>query len=275
MAFMSDALFTIKERVYVVTGATGALAGAVTRQLLGAGAHVVLIGRSQEKLDAAVAKLPKDGGKALGLPCDVTDAEGAAQVRDQVLSELGRIDGLVNGAGGNMPGAVIKPEESVFDLKLEDYDGVMKLNLHGTLIPSLAFGEHFARQGHGAIVNFSSASSTHALTRVLGYSNAKAAVDNLTRWMATEFAHKYGDKLRVNAVCPGFFVGEQNRRLLLNEDGSLTARGQQIVNQTPMQRFGEAEEVSGAVHFLLSDAARFITGQVINIDGCFGIYSGV
>lgn len=272
---MSENLFDISGKVIVVTGATGALAGAAAQHLVGAGAKVALLSRSQGKLDACVAATKDLPGEAIAVACDVTDKAGLEAAAKTIVDKFGRIDALVNGAGGNMPGATISPDKTVFDLDLADYDQVMNLNLKGTLLPSLVFGKIFAEQKRGIIVNFSSASSAQALTRVLGYGNAKAAVDNLTRWMATDFAQKFGDSIRVNAVCPGFFVGDQNRKLLLNEDGTPTARGQQIVSKTPMGRFGDAPEVCGAIHFLLSDAANFITGQVIHIDGGFGIYTGV
>ncbi len=269
--------FDLSGRVIVVTGATGALAGTAALDLVAAGATVAFLGRNRERVDDAVsaATAANLNGTAIGLVSDVTDREGLESAARELLSQTGKIDGLLNGAGGNQPGATIGPDKTVFDLNLDDYDKVLDLNLKGTLLPSLVFGKIFAEQGSGAIVNFSSASSAQALTRVLGYSNAKAAVDNLTRWMATDFAKKHGDRIRVNAVCPGFFIGKQNRALLLKEDGSLTERGEQIINKTPMGRFGEAPEVTGAIRFLLSDAARFITGQVIHIDGGFGIYSGV
>ncbi|MGC6455214.1 MAG: SDR family oxidoreductase [Coraliomargaritaceae bacterium] len=264
--------FDLSGKVYAVTGATGALAGAAAQHLVKQGAKVAFISRSQSKLDQATEGL---GDQAAGFSCDVTDKVALGKTLSAIVDQFSKIDGLINGAGGNMPGATISPEKTVFDLETDAYEQILKLNLQGTLLPSLVFGAYFAEQGKGVIINFSSASSAQALTRVLGYSNAKAAVDNLTRWMATDFAQKYGDKIRVNAVCPGFFVGDQNRALLLNEDGSPTPRGKQIVDKTPMGRFGEADEVCGAIHFLLSDAANFITGQIIHIDGGFGIYTGV
>jgi len=265
-------LFNLNEKVYAVTGASGALAGTAARYLAQNGASVAFISRSQSKLDLAVKGL---GPEVATFSCDVTGRNALEKTFALILERFGRIDGLINGAGGNMPGATISPDETVFDLDFNDYEKVLRLNLSGTLLPSLVFGEYFAECKQGAIVNFSSASSQQALTRVLGYSNAKAAVDNLTRWMATDFAQKFGDGIRVNAVCPGFFVGDQNRSLLLNADGSTTDRGQQIINNTPMGRFGDAQEICGAIHYLLTDASRFVTGQVLHIDGGFGIYSGV
>ena len=261
----------IQDRVVIATGATGALAGAAARHLAAQGAIVAFLSRDIDRARAAADGLDR----AEAFACEITDRSSLESVRDELLASHGRIDGLVNGAGGNLPGATVGPGASVFDLDLDDYDAVIDLNLKGTLLPSLVFGAAMAARGAGSIVNFSSATSAQALTRVLGYSNAKAAVDNLTRWLATDLARKHGDGIRVNAVCPGFFIGKQNRALLLNEDGSLTERGSQIIAKTPMGRFGEAPEVCGAIQFLLSDAARFVTEQVISIDGGFGIFTGV
>ena len=174
-----------------------------------------------------------------------------------------------------MPGATIGPDKEIFDLDLKDYSKVMDLNLKGTVVPTLVFGKAFKEQGTGCVINFSSMSSTQALTRVLGYSNAKAAIDNFTRWMATEMALKYGDKVRVNAVAPGFFISKQNKALLTNEDGTFTERGQQVINKTPFKRFGKQEEVYGAIHYLLSDASSFVTGTVMAVDGGFSSFCGV
>jgi NAD(P)-dependent dehydrogenase (short-subunit alcohol dehydrogenase family) len=191
------------------------------------------------------------------------------------MNQFGRVDALINGAGGNMPGATIGPDKEIFDLNIDDYSQVMDLNLKGTVLPTLTFAKAFKGQGTGSVINFSSMSSGQALTRVLGYSNAKAAIDNFTRWMATEMALKYGDGVRVNAVAPGFFISNQNRALLLNEDGSFTERGQQVINKTPFRRFGEQEEIYGTIHYLLSDAASFVTGTVAAVDGGFSSFCGV
>ena len=174
-----------------------------------------------------------------------------------------------------MPGATIGPDQDVFELKMDDYDKVLNLNLKGTVMPTMTFAKAFKAQGTGCVVNFSSMSSPQALTRVLGYSNAKAAIDNFTRWMAAEMALKYGDKIRVNAIAPGFFISHQNRALLTNEDGSFTERGQQVIDKTPFRRFGKQEEVYGTVHYLISEAASFVTGTVVPVDGGFGTFTGV
>jgi NAD(P)-dependent dehydrogenase (short-subunit alcohol dehydrogenase family) len=266
-------LFNIQDNVIVATGATGALAGAAARHLAACGALVFFISRTQSKIDAAVREISDNGDSADGFACDVTDREGLKRACDRVVRKYGKIDALINGAGGNRPGATIMPGDSVFDLSLEDYDQVMALNLKGTLLPSLIFGEAMAQRKSGSIVNFSSMAASRPLTRIIGYSNAKAAVDNLTRWMAADFAKKFGDGIRVNAVAPGFFLADQNRRLLTEENGSPTERGQQVIDQTPMGRFGEPQEICGAIHFLLSPAARFVTGVVLPVDGGFSAFS--
>ena len=268
-------LFDIKDRVVVVTGSTGVLAGGAALYLQEQGAAVAYLGRSPEKVEAAMATARKVSGSCIGCVCDVTDQAGLERARDEILARFGRVDALVNGAGGNMPGATIGPDQDVFDLKLDDYSKVLDLNLKGTVLPTMVFAKTFKEQGAGCVVNFSSMSAPQALTRVLGYSNAKAAIDNFTRWMATEMALKYGDGIRVNAIAPGFFISDQNRRLLTNEDGTYTARGQQVINKTPFRRFGEQEEVYGTIHYLISDAARFVTGTVAAVDGGFSAFSGV
>lgn len=278
--FMSNSprpspLFDLTGRVVVVTGATGVLAGSAGRYLAAQGAHVVFLGRDQTRLDRALADTKGLPGITSGYSCDVLDREGLEKVRLAVLAQHGRIDALINAAGGNQPGAVILPTQTFLDLDLNAYRQVLGLNLEGSVVPSLVFSRTFAEQKHGIIVNFSSMAAAQAVTRVLGYSNAKAAVDNLTKWLAVEMANKVGPRVRVNAIAPGFFVADQNRRLLLNEDGTPTARGQAVLTKTPFKRFGEAHELHGALHFLLSDASAFITGTVLAVDGGFSCFTGV
>lgn len=270
-------LFDLTDRVIIVTGATGVLAGSAADYLASQGARVAYIGRSQGKLDAALAKCRAKTPQAevLGLCADVLDRDALESARDTVLVKWGRIDGLVNGAGGNLPGATIPPDKSFADLDFDTFRQVVDLNLHGTVLPSLVFSSAMIDGGRGAIANFSSVSAPQALTRVVGYSAAKSAVENFTRWLAVDMARRTGGKVRVNAVTPGFFLGEQNRRLLTDEDGSLTDRGRLIVQNTPFGRFGEPDELHGALHYLLADASRFVTGIVLPVDGGFLAFSGV
>jgi NAD(P)-dependent dehydrogenase (short-subunit alcohol dehydrogenase family) len=252
--------FGLDDRVAIVTGGTGALGSAMADGLAAAGARVAVLARR-----AADVEDPD----RLGLAADVLRREELLAARDRVLDRWGRIDVLVNAAGGNVPGATLEPGQSVFELGEEAFRGVVELNLAGTLLPAQVFGE--AMQDGGAIVNVSSMAAARAITRVVGYSAAKAAVENLTRWLAVELA----PAIRVNAIAPGFFVGEQNRRLLLDAAGELTERGRAIVEHTPTGRFGEAEELVSAIVWLCGPGASFVTGAVVPIDGGFGAFSGV
>ncbi len=272
---METNLFEVRGKTIIVTGGAGVLGGAMATHLLSQGANVAILGRSQNSLDAALEQMSRVGDQVIGVPCDVLKQESVENARDQVLARFGSIDGLINAAGGNMPGATIAPDQTFFDLKMEDFRKVAELNLDGTVIPCMVFGKVMADQGSGSIINISSMAATQAITRVVGYSSSKAAIDNFTKWLATEFALKFEGKIRVNAIAPGFFIGNQNRRLLLNEDGSLTDRGSTIIRNTPMQRFGEADELNGAAQYLLSDASSFVTGIVVPIDGGFSAFSGV
>ena len=270
-------LFDLSDRVYVVTGATGALAGAAADYLASQHARVIYVGRNQDKLDAAIKRCRQTSPSAevIGLAADVLDRSALERVRDEALHKWSRIDGLLNGAGGNMPGATIPPDKTFQDLDFDAFQQVVDLNLHGTVLPSLIFAPAMVDGCRGSIVNFSSVSAPHVLTRVVGYSAAKSAVENFTRWLAVDMARRTSGNVRVNAVMPGFFLGEQNRRLLTNEDGSLTDRGKSIVQNTPFGRFGKAEELHGAIHYLLADASAFVTGTVLPVDGGFSVFSGV
>ncbi len=264
MDFVSEQ-FGLDGRVAVVTGASGVLGGAIARGLAAAGAQVGLLARRRDRLDELAASF---GGRAIALEADVLDVARLERARDELLAAFGRIDLLVNAAGGNVAAATTG-EASFFDLPLAALDEVVRLNLHGTVLPTQVFA---AAMDGGAIVNVSSLAAHRALTRVVGYGAAKAAVENLTRWLAVELAPR---GIRVNAVAPGFFVAEQNRALLLDESGGLTERGERIVAGTPMGRFGEADEVAGTVVWLCSRAASFVTGTVVPVDGGFDAFSGV
>ncbi len=272
---MSDSLFSLKDKVAIVTGGTGVLGGAITHGLATAGARIGILGRRAEKAEAVVAAIEGNGGQALALPADVLDKAQLATARNTILETWGQIDILVNAAGGNMPGATIFGDLTFFDMSRDAYEQVLSLNLTGTLLPSQVFGAVMAEQKQGSIINISSMASKKPLTRVLGYGNAKAAVDNFTQWLSIELALKYGAGLRVNAIAPGFFVGEQNRSFLLQEDGSYTERGQLIIDHTPMSRFGEPDELVGTTVWLASDAARFVTGVVVPVDGGFSAFNGI
>ncbi|MEM7535138.1 MAG: SDR family oxidoreductase [Chloroflexota bacterium] len=268
-------LFSLQGKVAIVTGGTGVLGGAMAHGLAQAGAKVGILGRRAEKADAAVASIEAQGGTAMPLVADALDVTQLEAVRTTVLDAWGQVDILVNAAGGNMPGATIFGDLTFFDMTKESFNRVVDLNLTGTLLPSQIFGKVMADQGSGSIVNISSMAAQQPLTRVVGYAAAKSAIDNFTRWLAVEMATKYGEGIRVNAIAPGFFVGEQNRDFLLNADGTYTSRGQLIIDHTPMSRFGEPDELVGTLLWLSSNAAKFITGVVVPVDGGFSAFSGV
>lgn len=273
---MRNSIFDIENKVIVVTGAAGVLAGGTARYLLEQGAKVVMLDLRPEAVEHTVEECKRDiSEKVSGYECNVLNQEMLNNVYEKIMSEHGRIDVLLNGAGGNMPGATISPEQTIFDLKIEDYTKVLDLNLKGTVMPTITFAKAMAQQKSGCVINFSSMTATQSITRVMGYSNAKAAIDNFTRWMAMELAKKFSGNIRVNAIAPGFFVSNQNRALLLKPDGGYTERGSQVISKTPMGRFGEQDEVYGCIHYLISDAAKFVTGAIIPVDGGFSSYSGV
>lgn len=268
-------MFEISGKVAVITGAGGVLGGSIAKRFVDAGAKVVAMDIRQENLDRCVATLSKGGGFAIGKIGNVLDLPSLERASKEIVEELGTIDILINVAGGNVPGATLEPDQAFFDMEMEKWDMVTNLNMNGTVYPSYVFGRVMAQQKKGSIINISSMAALQSITRVPGYSAAKAAVSNFTQWMAMEMAMKYGDGIRVNAIAPGFFIGDQNRAVLLNPDGSLTERSEKVLANTPMGRFGDITELNGAVQFLCSDAASFITGVVLPIDGGFSTYSGV
>lgn len=268
-------LFNLTGKVIIVTGGSGALGTAMVRGLAEAGAKIAVLARNRERLLGIVDRLEAEGGEALAVQADVLKKEQLEAARADILSKWDRIDGLVNAAGGNVVGATLSPGESIFGLSEAALRRVFDLNLIGTILSTQVFGEAMADRRSGAVVNVSSMAAARAITRVVGYSAAKSGVENFTRWMAVEWARMYGEGMRVNAVAPGFFMGEQNRDLLIESDGSLTERGRTIIDHTPMGRFGEAPEVVGTVIWLCSDASRFVTGVVVPIDGGFSAFSGV
>ena len=267
-------MFSLQNKVIILTGATGSLGGSLALSLAKEKAKIILLGRNQDLLNILVMKL-SSLTEVSSYVVNVMNRESLERVKNSVIDKFGQIDVLINAVGGNLPGAVISDDQSIFDLSETDFDEVVDLNLKGTLLPSIVFGKPMSEKGKGTIVNYSSMTVNQALTRVVGYSAGKAAMENLTRWMAVEMAIKYGDGIRVNAVAPGFFIGKQNQKLLLNHDGSLTERGRKIIQNTPMKRFGKPEELNGAIHFLCSESASFITGIVLPIDGGFSAFTGV
>jgi NAD(P)-dependent dehydrogenase (short-subunit alcohol dehydrogenase family) len=269
-------LFSIENKIYALSGATGTLGGSIAKYLVENGAKVLLLGRSLDKLEEKCMELNAISvDSAYLFVLDVMDEKQLTQLKNTITSRFKKLDGLINLAGGNIPGATLKPDQTIYDIELGDTQKVVDINLFGTVIPTIILSEIMAKQGFGSIVNISSMAAKQTISRVLGYSMAKAGVDIFTKWMANELASKFGDKIRVNAIAPGFFIGNQNRRLLTNEDGSFTDRGEKIITNTPMGRFGDASELNGMVHYLLSDASSFVTGSIYEIDGGFSSFSGV
>ncbi|WP_316765625.1 SDR family oxidoreductase [Pedobacter frigiditerrae] len=267
--------FSLEGKVIVVTGGTGILGNSFVNAIVEAGGAVGILGRNADIANERADAINKNGGKAIALIADAMDEEQLIAAREKIIAAFGKIDGLVNAAGGNMPDGVLQPEESVFKMKMDGMKKVLDLNLWGTLIPTQIFGEAIAETGRGSIVNISSMNSKKAVTKVLGYNMGKAAVDCYTQWFAVELANRYGDKIRMNALAPGFFLTEQNRNLLTTPDGGFTPRGQSVIKQTPFKRFGDPDELKGALVWLLSDASQFVTGAMICVDGGFSIFSGV
>jgi NAD(P)-dependent dehydrogenase (short-subunit alcohol dehydrogenase family) len=281
---MLEELFSLKGKVAVVTGGTGTLGGVMARGLAQAGAKVAVMGRRKDRAEEVARAISNAGDEAMALPADVLDREGLTSAREELLERWGQVDILLNGAGGNVPEATLNENREIFDLSEEAFREVFDLNLMGTLLPSQVFGEAMARPdgrtedtevSSGCIVNISSMAAGRAITRVVGYSTAKGAVENFTRWLAVDLARRYGEGMRVNAISPGFFIGEQNRSLLLNDNGELTERGRTIVEHTPAGRFGEPDELVGTLVWLCGPAASFVNGVVVPVDGGFSAFSGV
>ena len=268
-------MFSVKGKVVVITGAGGVLGGNIAKSFVKAGAKVAAIDIRPENLESRVKELKALGGEAIGIAGNALDIKSLESVSEQIVEKWGSIDILLNIAGGNMPNATLEPTQSFFEMDIAGWEKVTQLNLNGTVYPCYVFGKQMAKQGKGSIVNISSMAAYSAITRVPGYSAAKSAVTNFTQWLATEMALKYGDGIRVNAIAPGFFIGDQNRNVLINPDGSLTDRSLKVIAKTPMKRFGNIDELNGAVQFLCSDAASFITGALLPIDGGFSAFSGV
>jgi NAD(P)-dependent dehydrogenase (short-subunit alcohol dehydrogenase family) len=272
---MITGMFDLTGKVAIVTGGNGVLGGAMAKGLAKAGAKVGILGRRKEACDKIVSQIEAAGGEAMTVVADVLSEDQLVASREAVLAQWDTVDILVNCAGGNLEGATISTDKDIFSLDLEDIRKVVDLNYFGTVTPTQVFSKVFVDNKKGVIVNISSIAASKVISRVMGYSNSKAAIDNYTKWMAVEMATKFGAGIRVNAIAPGFFIGEQNRNLLLNDDGSYTDRGAAIVKHTPMGRFGEADELVGTLIWLCSDAAKFVTGVVVPVDGGFSAWSGI
>jgi NAD(P)-dependent dehydrogenase (short-subunit alcohol dehydrogenase family) len=268
-------LFDLSNKVIIVTGGTGVLGSIFVKAIVKYGASVVILGLDAKIGEEKAKEINDNGGNALFLLSNVLEETQLIEARNAILSKYGKIDGLVNAAGGNVPEGVLSPDTDVFNLNIEGMKKAMVLNLWGTIIPVQVFGPEIAKTGNGSIVNISSVSPKRALTRVLGYSMGKAAIDLYTKWFAVEMANRYGDKVRMNSIMPGFFLTEQNRNLLTNSDGSLSQRGNDIISHTPFKRFGSPNELEGALIWLLSDSSKFVTGMDIGVDGGFTVSSGV
>ncbi len=267
--------FDVTGKVAVVTGGAGVLCAAMCRGLAHMGARVAVLDLNLSAAEQLAVELCMAGGEAIGLGCDVLDRNSIECAAQEIINRFQRVDILINGAGGNKPQATTNPDQSFFDLSTDALRWVFDLNLIGAILPSQVFGRIMAEQKSGVILNISSMNAFRPLTRIAAYSAAKAGVSNFTQWLAVHMAQNYSTEIRVNAIAPGFFVGEQNRKLLLNEDGSLTPRGQSILSHTPMARFGVPEDLLGTVMWLVSPASSFITGIVVPVDGGFSAYSGV
>ena len=267
--------FSLKEKVIIVTGGTGILGNAFVNAIAEAGGTVCILGRNINVAEQRAEILTDKGFQAVALIADVLNENDLLHAKEIVLNKFGKIDGLVNAAGGNMPQGVVQPEDDLFTMNITGLKSVMELNLWGTILPTQIFGEAIAQTGKGSIVNISSMNSKRAVTKVLGYNMGKAAVDCYTQWFAVELAKRYGDKIRMNALAPGFFLTEQNRWLLTKKEGGYTERGEAVIRNTPFKRFGNPDELKGALVWLLSDASQFVTGSMITVDGGFSIFSGV
>lgn len=270
-----DKMFSLEGKVVVITGGTGVLGSAIARGMGQAKATVIVCDRKNTEETAEI--LSKEGIDAHGFSIDVLDIKKIQKTHEKIIKKFGKVDILLNAAGGNAKDATTSPELSFFDLPLPALEQVVALNLFGgAILPSQVFGKSMVKNKNGgSIINISSMNAFRPLTRIPGYSAAKAAVSNFTQWLAVHFAQEYNKNVRVNAIAPGFFLTAQNKFLLLDEKGKLTKRGKQIIEHTPMGRFGNPEDLLGVCLWLSSDASKFVTGTVTPIDGGFSSYAGV
>lgn len=267
--------FSLEGKVIIITGATGVLGASFVKAVAEAGAKIVVMGRSEERALERVRQVEELGGEAIAVLADVMDETSVKEARDKILNHFGTIDGLINAAGGNIPGATIGPDTDLFETNVQDTLKAIELNLFGTIIPTHVFGKVIAEKGKGTIINISSLAASRPLTRVLGYTVAKHGIEGYTKWMAAELALRYGDKVRVNAIAPGVFLTEQNRTLLIDENGNYSDRAQKFINGTPYQRLGDPSELEGTLIYLLSDASAFVSGETVFVDGGFNAWCGV
>ncbi len=267
--------YSLEGKVIVVTGGTGILGNSFVNGIVEAGGAVGILGRNANVANERTDAINKKGGKAVALVADVLDEVQLLKAKEKLVDTFGKLDGLVNAAGGIMPQGVLQPDENIFKMNLAGMKATMELNIWGTIVPTQIFGDLLAEGGKGSIVNISSMNSKKAVTKVLGYNMGKAALDCYNQWFSVELANRYGDAIRMNAIAPGFFLTEQNKNLLTTPDGGYTERGQAVIRQTPFKRFGRPDELIGALVWLLSDAAAFVTGSMVCVDGGFSIFSGV
>jgi NAD(P)-dependent dehydrogenase (short-subunit alcohol dehydrogenase family) len=270
-----EELFGLRDRVAVITGGTGVLGSTMARGLAAAGARVAVLGRDEARGQEAVRGIQEAGGEGLFVRANVLDEAAVTVARDEVLGRWGAIDILVNAAGGGAPGSATGPQTSFFDLSRAGLQAAVDLNLHGTLLPTQILAAPMAERGTGCIVNISSVTAQRPLTTTVAYGASKAGIEHFTHWLAVEVARRYGEGLRVNCIAPGFYLAMQNRGMLVREDGSLTERGQNVISHTPFKRFGEPRELIGALIWLCSPSASFVTGIVVTVDGGYSAYHGV
>ena len=271
----SGEMFEINGKVAIVTGGAGILCGNMCRFLAGRGVTVAILDQNLAAAQNLADEIRSQGGESIGIACNVLEKNSIEEAVELVHSKYDYVDILINGAGGNRPQATTNADQSFFDLPADALRWVFDLNLMGTILPSQVIARGMASRKQGVIVNISSMNAFRPLTRIAAYSAAKAGVSNFTQWLAAHLAQEYSPAIRVNAIAPGFFIGQQNKRLLLNEDGSLTPRGQAILSHTPMGRFGDPDDLLGTLLWLISPASQFITGIVVPVDGGFSAYSGV
>jgi NAD(P)-dependent dehydrogenase (short-subunit alcohol dehydrogenase family) len=270
-----DNLFNVQDKVAVITGGSGILGGEVAKGLSRAGAIVIILGTNEERINKKLEYIGSSSNQIAGFVCDVLNEDLVIKVNKIIIEKFRKIDILINAAGGNLYTATLNTDQTFFDMDIEGFRKAVDLNLIGTVFPTQIFSASMAEQKHGSIINISSMASFNVISRVAGYSAAKAGIDNFTKWLAVEMAIKFGNGIRVNAIAPGFLLTDQNRQLLTNDDGSLTDRGNSIISMTPFKRFGFPDELIGTVIWLASDASRFVTGTTTSIDGGFSIFSGV